>query len=209
VTAILLGLVLGMRHALDADHVVAVTAIVTRERSIARAARVGLWWGIGHTTTIVLVGGSIILFRLVVPPRVGLAFEFLVALMLIALGALNLWRARDDTTTTPTLPPLVVGLVHGLAGSAALALLVLAAIRAPSEGVLYLAVFGAGTICGMMAVTAAIAAPTLVATRRVTAMRRYVRAGAGVLSLAFGLLLAHDVGVRHQLFGAAPSWIPE
>jgi len=102
-----------------------------------------------------------------------------------------------------------VGLVHGLAGSAALALLVLAAIQTPLQGVAYLAVFGAGTICGMMAVTAAIAAPTIVATQRVAAMRRYVRAGAGALSLAFGLLLAHDVGVRHQLFGAAPAWIPE
>jgi high-affinity nickel-transport protein len=209
VTAIFLGLLLGMRHALDADHVVAVTAIVTRERSLARAARVGMWWGIGHTTTIFLVGGTIIAFRLVVPPRVGLAFEFIVALMLIVLGVLNLWRARDDSAAAPTLPPLVVGLVHGLAGSAALALLVLAAIQEPWQGIAYLAVFGAGTICGMMAVTAAIAAPAIVATRRVAAMRRYVRAGAGALSLAFGLVLAHDVGVRHQLFGAAPSWIPE
>ena len=119
-TAILLGLLLGMRHALDADHVVAVTTIVSRERSLLRAARIGIWWGIGHSTTIFLVGGSIILFRLTVPPRVGLAFEFVVALMLIALGVLNLWRARDDAAAAaPTMPPLVVGLVHGLAGSAA------------------------------------------------------------------------------------------
>jgi high-affinity nickel-transport protein len=107
------------------------------------------------------------------------------------------------------MPPLFIGLVHGLAGSAAVALLVLAAIPSPVQGVLYLAVFGGGTIAGMMAVTAAIAAPTIVATQRVASMRRYVRVGAGALSLAFGLVLAHDVGVRHQLFGAAPSWIPE
>ena len=207
-TAILLGLLLGMRHALDADHVVAVTTIVTRERSLGRAARVGLWWGVGHTTTIFVVGGTIIVFRLVVPPRVGLAFEFAVALMLIALGVLNLWRARDDVRA-PTMPPLLIGLVHGLAGSAAIALLVLAAIPNPVQGLVYLGVFGAGTIAGMMAVTTAIAAPTLVATQRVTAMRRYVRAAACALSLAFGLLLAHDVGVRHQLFGAAPTWMPE
>lgn len=207
-TAILLGLVLGMRHALDVDHVVAVTTIVSRERSMAKAARIGAWWGVGHTTTIFLVGGAIVVFRLAVPPRVALAFEFVVALMLIALGLLNLWRAREDVAA-PTLPPLVVGFVHGLAGSAAIALLVLAALPTPVEGLVYLGVFGLGTIVGMMAVTAAIVAPAIAATHRVTTMRRYVRVGAGALSLVFGLILAHDIGVGHGLFGATPVWTPE
>lgn len=209
-TAILLGLLLGMRHALDADHVVAVTTIVSREQSLWRAGRVGVWWGIGHSATIFLVGGSIILFRLTIPARVGLAFEFVVALMLIALGLLNLWRSRDDeAAAAPTMPPLVIGLVHGLAGSAAIALLVLAAIPNAWQGIVYLVVFGLGTIVGMMVITSAIAAPALVATRRVTAMRRYVRLGAGALSLVFGLALAHEIGVKHQLFGAQPQWTPE
>ena len=198
-----------MRHALDADHVVAVTAIVSREQSLSRAARVGVWWGIGHTATIFVLGGSIILFRLVVPPRVGLAFEFAVALMLIVLGAINLWRARGPAAAdAPTMPPLVIGLVHGLAGSAAIALLALAAIRDPLQGMMYLAVFGTGTIIGMMAITTAIGASAIAAARRVGVMRRYVRLGAGALSLAFGLMLAHEIGVERQLFGATPEWSP-
>lgn len=206
-TAILLGLLLGMRHALDADHVVAVTTIVSREQSAWRAARVGVLWGIGHTITIFLVGGSIIAFRLVIPPRVGLAFEFAVALMLIALGAFSLWRARE-TATRFTMPPILIGLVHGLAGSAAIALLVLAAIPGVAAGLTYLAVFGFGTIAGMMFITAAISASALAATRRLGALRRYVMAGAGALSLVFGLQLSYQIGIVNGLFTSAPHWVP-
>jgi high-affinity nickel-transport protein len=202
-TAILLGLLLGMRHALDADHVVAVTTIVTRERSLAKAARVGAWWGLGHSATIFIVGGVIVAFRLAVAPRVALAFEFVVALMLIALGVMNLWRARGEAAA-PTLPPLVIGLVHGLAGSAAIALLVLAGLSSAFDGLVYLGVFGLGTMLGMTAVTAAIAVPALAATHRVANMRRYLRLGAGALSLVFGLMLAHEIGVVQGLFAATP-----
>src|SRR5690606_20502324 len=93
-TPILLGVLLGLRHATDADHVVAVTTIVARERSLARAAWVGAIWGVGHTLTLLLLGGAIIAFRLVIPPRVGLGLEFGVAVMLIGLGYSNI-RKRD------------------------------------------------------------------------------------------------------------------
>jgi len=189
VTAILLGLLLGMRHALDADHIVAVTAIVSRERSFARAARVGMLWGVGHTTTIFMVGGAIVAFRLVVPERVALGFEFLVALMLIVLGLLNLSKLRN-AAPVPSMPPMLVGLVHGLAGSAAVALLVLAAIPGVGGGLIYLLVFGLGTIGGMMAVTSTLAFSARIAVDRLPLVRRYVQAGAGVLSLVFGLILA-------------------
>jgi hypothetical protein len=208
VTPLLLGFLLGMRHALDADHVVAVTAILSRERSLAKAARVGAWWGVGHSTTILLVGGAIVVFRLAIAPRVALAFEFTVALMLIALGILNLARARDESPA-PTLPPLVVGIVHGLAGTAAIALLVLAAIPAPLDGITYLGVFGIGTIFGMIVVTLAIAVPTMAATHRVGALRRTIRFGAGALSLVFGVWLARDIGIDRGLFSAAPIWSAE
>lgn len=205
---LLLGFLLGMRHALDADHVVAVTAIVARERSLARAARVGAWWGLGHSTTIFLVGGTIVLFRLAIPARVALAFEFIVALMLVAIGIISLVRASDETRA-PAMPPLVVGIIHGLAGTAAIALLVLAAMPRAIDGMIYLGVFGVGTILGMVAVTTAIAAPSLVAAGRMANARRAIRVGAGVLSLAFGLLLAHEVGVDRGLFGTAPMWTAE
>lgn len=208
VAPLLLGFLLGMRHALDADHVVAVTAILTREKSLAKAARVGAWWGLGHSATILLVGGSIVVFRLTIAPRVALAFEFIVALMLIALGILSLLRARDETAVS-TFPPLVVGIVHGLAGTAAIALLVLAAIPAPIDGLVYLLVFGLGTVLGMIAVTAAIAAPTMAATHRIGSLRRAIRVGAGALSLIFGAWLAGDIGIGKGLFGPTPVWAAE
>ena len=191
-----------MRHATDPDHVIAVTTIVARQRSIKHAALIGILWGLGHTITILVVGTAIILFRLVIPPRIGLALELSVGFMLVLLGILNLtgtlnWirhrigagaRARlplhahgnslhshapgvgaepqgqvEVSTTEDNLDralnslglfrilrPLVVGVVHGLAGSAAVALLVLATIPNPLWAIVYLSIFGVGTIAGMM-----------------------------------------------------------
>lgn len=206
-TPILLGVLLGLRHATDADHVVAVTTIVARERSLARAAWVGAVWGIGHTLTLVLLGGAIIAFRLVIPPRVGLGLEFGVAIMLIGLGFSNIRRRDEDVA--PTLSrPLLVGIVHGLAGSAAVALLVLATIREPLAAAAYLLMFGFGTILGMMAVTAILAVPALYAGNRVQRMRVGVRVAAGALSIVFGMLLAHELIVDGGLFSAVPTWEP-
>ena len=87
---LLLGFFLGMRHATDSDHVVAVTTIVSRQRSVAGAAFTGIFWGIGHSLTLLVIGGAIILFGLVIPERLGMSLEFCVALMLILLGTLNL-----------------------------------------------------------------------------------------------------------------------
>jgi high-affinity nickel-transport protein len=206
-TPILLGTLLGLRHATDADHVVAVTTIVARERSLTRAAWVGAVWGVGHTLTLLLLGGAIIAFRLVIPPRIGLGLEFGVALMLIGLGYSNL-RRRDDDDVPKLSRPLLVGVVHGLAGSAAVALLVLATIRAPWAAAAYLLMFGLGTIVGMMIVTALLAVPALYAGERVQRMRIGVRVAAGALSIVFGLLLARELIVDGGLFSAAPTWDP-
>lgn len=206
-TPILLGVLLGLRHATDADHVVAVTTIVARERSLLRAARVGAVWGVGHTLTLLLLGGAIIAFRLVIPPRLGLGLEFAVALMLIGLGYSNI-RRRDDDAVPALTRPLLVGVVHGLAGSAAVALLVLATIREPLAAAAYLLMFGLGTIVGMMVVTALLAAPALYARDRVAKMRVGVRVAAGALSIAFGLLLARELIVDGGLFSAVPTWDP-
>ena len=205
-TAIALGALLGLRHATDSDHVVAVTAIVSRERSLARAAGIGALWGVGHTITLLVVGGAIVTFRLVIPPRVGLALEFGVALMLIVLGFTNL-RARDDAPRA-AIRPFLVGLVHGLAGSAAVALLVLATIRGTFEALAYLFVFGVGTIAGMTAVTMLLAAPTLFAGARVSRFQSGIRLAAGALSIAFGLMLARELIVDGGLFAAVPAWDP-
>jgi high-affinity nickel-transport protein len=267
-SVLFLGFFLGMRHATDADHVIAVTTIVSRQRSVRSAAWTGVLWGLGHTVTILAVGGAIILFGLVIPPRVGLGMEFSVALMLILLGVLTLTgvtgrmheaRAGDHHTgghadrlhahphthgdyvhshahghtpdahghaeeATPQarldralgrfgayqlLRPLVVGLVHGLAGSAAVVLLVLATIRDPWWAVGYLLVFGVGTIAGMMLVTAAVAVPFAATAGRFAWLNRHLATASGVLSLAFGVWMAYQIGVVDGLFSADPYWSPE
>jgi high-affinity nickel-transport protein len=206
VAVVLTGLLLGVRHAADPDHVLAVTTIVSRQRSFWRAARVGLLWGAGHTATVFLVGGAILGLRLTIPPRVGLGLEFVVALMLIGLGALNL-LGRREAAPSPV-RPVVVGMVHGLAGSAAVALLVLAAIDRPAWSAAYLLVFGLGTMVGMMLVTALVALPSLWAGARVPTLERWLRLASGAASLAFGLMMAHEIGVVNGLFGADPQWDP-
>jgi ABC-type nickel/cobalt efflux system permease component RcnA len=278
----LIGLLVGMRHATDPDHVVAITTILSRERRIGAAARIGIIWGLGHTITVLLVGAAIIVLKIAIPTRLGLAMEFAVAVVLILLGvgsASNLLRriarhvfgdalgdsdssvvhshphthsnathshphvhlhshdhyvhshdhcARTDTAADshhnrPSLPnatlqlfaarrPLLrsfsVGLVHGLAGSAAIALLVLAAIPQPLWATLYLAVFCLGTIIGMGLITTAIAAPFIVASRRLSWLHQGLINGTGLLSFSFGLFLAYQIGVVDRLFSSAPIWTP-
>ena len=207
-----LGFLLGMRHATDPDHVVAVTTIVSQQQSLARAARTGVLWGIGHTATIILVGGAIIVLKVQlssIPPRVGLTLEFAVAVMLVVLGLLTL-AGGERRVADSTARPLTVGFIHGLAGSAAVATLPqVALIPNPLWALAYLGVFGLGTIVGMLLVTASIAAPSLVATHRFSGMNRTLRIASGVASIGFGLFLAHRIGFVDGLFTSAPSWTPQ
>lgn len=259
---IALGFFLGMRHATDPDHVIAVTTIVSRQRSIRHAAVIGALWGVGHTITILAVGSAIILFGLVIPPRVGLTMELSVGLMLILLGVLNLsgmlrWitetltpmqagqhahphghgdyvhshphghggaekhgHAEDATPVGwmdrtfgrlgvyQTVRPLAVGIVHGLAGSAAVALLVLTTIRVASWAVLYLLVFGLGTVAGMMLITAAIAVPFKFSETRFARLNRGLGLASGLISLGFGLFIVYQMGFVNGLFSHHPNWVP-
>ena len=260
------GLLLGVRHATDADHVLAVSTIVSRERSLRGAAAIGALWGLGHGLTVIAVGCAILLFGVVIPPRLGLAMEFAVGVMLVLLGLFSLVavvrRASEarvphenrhghdlrhahlhrhgdyahshahghaegahghDETSTPQAwldrhfgglgpyqlaRPLVVGVVHGLAGSAAVALLVLAAIRDPVWGFAYLVMFAAGTIAGMLLVTVAMAVPLAAGAARLPRLAVGIRVAAGALSLVFGLFLMNQVGGVDGLFSAAPRWSP-
>jgi len=269
----LLGLVLGMRHATDPDHVIAVTAIVRNERRLLTAARIGVVWGLGHTLTVLAVGAAIIFFNLAIPARVGLSMELLVALVLILLGLSSMtavarrvltlvgWArlpagtefivhshrhfhggashrhshahalghaAQEHTnamaaphdhtlpaglltlfaTRRPHLRSFAVGLVHGLAGSAAVALLVLSTIRQPFWATLYLLDFCAGTILGMGVITIAISAPFVVASMRMAPISRALAVSSGLLSFGFGLFLVYQISVIDHFFGQAPLWKP-
>ena len=239
-----LGLILGMRHSTDADHVVAISTIVSKQRSIRNAAFIGSVWGLGHTITIFIVGSLIILFGVEIPPRVGLSMEFCVALMLILLGVLNLTGVMQKITARfrPTnaacvvawteadgrkkwsprfaedavsrfglyqcVRPLAIGLVHGLAGSAAVALLVLSTIHNPVWATVYLLIFGVGTMIGMMCMTAAIAVPLTYAGDRFSKMSRYFGIASGVVSVCFGSFLVYQLGYLGGLFTSHPEWTP-
>ena len=215
----LIGFLLGMRHATDPDHVVAVTTIVSRERGIYRASGIGILWGLGHTVTIMLVGGAILLFNVVIPPRIGLTMDFTVAVMLVLLGVLSLGRiARASAPAAkvdgwlvvrhPSLRPLAIGVVHGLAGSAAVALLVLATISDPIWGVAYLALFGIGTIAGMMLITTAISVPFAYTAQRLVGFNRSLGVASAMSSLVFGTFLVYQIAFVNGLFTAYPHWTP-
>ena len=192
---LMLGALLGVRHALDPDHMVAIGTITASVPSRRRSVIVGAMWGLGHALTLMFVGGSIVLFRVAVSARVGLAMEYSVALMLIALGLLNLASARHAEPADPSRArPFIVGMMHGMAGSAAIALIVLSAIRETATGMIYLALFGLGTIAGMIGVTALVAFPVTMTVAAVGVSRRWLLVASGLVSVVFGLLLAKNLG---------------
>ena len=245
------GFLLGMRHATDADHVIAVTTILNRSRRFLDTTLIGALWGLGHTITVVVVGILIIVFNVVIPPPVGLAMEFAVALMLIALGILNLTGGLRSITErlTPPAPmhahdhsheagahghlhghgsnerladtsvvgrlgryqlvrPVAVGLVHGLAGSAAVALLVLATIQDTGTALAYLVIFCIGVAAGMAILTTVIGLPFFLSSKRSIEVNRWLTIISGILSLAFGLLLAYEIGIVGGLFTGDFQWEP-
>jgi len=269
VSLLLLGFFLGMRHATDADHVVAIATIVSRERSVAGSALIGAAWGVGHTITVMAVGAAIIVFGVVIPPRLGLSMEFAVGIMLIVLGVLTLTgigrtvgaahahagahgghahdlhehphahgdyvhqhphghapdahgHAEQDTPLARLdrswlgrialyewLRPFAVGLVHGLAGSAAVALMVLSIIREPLAAIGYLLLFGLGTVVGMMLITLILSAPFAFTAVNLPKFNWRLRVISGLISFVFGLVLVYDIGFAEGgLFTGAPTWEP-
>ena len=251
-----LGFLLGMRHATDPDHVIAVSTIVSKQKGVGNVGLIGVIWGLGHTLTIFCVGAAIILFGVAIPVRLGLAMELSVGLMLIVLGTLNLTgvlqrtmerflpgavdanemeldRRQTDPVSAPAisrsfgtgavgfakpaarsiglfnvLRPLIVGIVHGLAGSAAVALVVMTTIRDPWGQIGYLLIFGFGTVIGMMLITSLIALPFVYTARRMAGWNRSMAITSGLLSISFGVLLSYQIGIEGGLFGAHPHWIP-
>jgi high-affinity nickel-transport protein len=198
-----LGFLLGVRHALDPDHVIAISTISARAPSFRRSVGIGALWGMGHTLTILTAGGAMVVLRATISPRMGLAMEFAVALMLITLGVLNLFNARHPEPAAPSAArPFIIGMVHGLAGSAAIGLLVVATIDTPATGMLYLMLFGAGTIAGMIAVTGLMTIPMTIIADGTLGRRRWLTAAAGVVSLAFGVFMVHALGGPLALFAA-------
>lgn len=225
--ALTFGFVLGLRHALDPDHLVAVSAIVSEHKSVGRSSLVGTFWGLGHTASLLAVSVVILLLRASIPEHIALWMEIPVALMLIALGVTTTlramrergWRihshthAHEDAAPPHThvhvhtgdehihqhrlfrmgRRPFVVGMVHGVAGSAALTLAVLTTIPSIALGLVYIAVFGIGSIGGMLLMSALIGLPFAVTARRFSIINGGIRLFAGLFSILFGLVLAWNL----------------
>ncbi|MBI2849241.1 MAG: sulfite exporter TauE/SafE family protein [Chloroflexi bacterium] len=223
-----LGFLLGVKHATDADHVVAVSTIASDNRNIFKSSLIGIMWGTGHTLTLLLAGTAVLFFRLNIPAKFALSMEFLVGMILVALGISVLWDPikrihlhdhsherrihwhihpqesseshRHQHPLKPGVKPLIVGMVHGLAGSAALTLLVLTTVKSAYEGVLYLLVFGTGSIAGMLLISTAIGLPFALTAGRLGGINQTIRAGAGVLSVFLGLFIMAEIALVIGIF---------
>lgn len=222
-----LGFLLGARHALDADHVAAVSTILSERPSLRTSGVIGFCWGFGHTTMLLLVGMAVILLKVSIPAPMAAAVELGVGLMLVALGlslAVTLVRERwhlhahehDGETHTHlhahsrradhlhghwvriSLKPFAVGMVHGLAGSAALTLMVVSTVRSAGEGLAYILVFGLGSVAGMMLLGVAISIPIVLSASWGRRARVTVQALASLGSIGLGVSML----VRHGLGGA-------
>jgi hypothetical protein len=208
-----LGSLLGMRHALEADHLAAVTTLVSRERSGYRAALLGLYWGLGHTGALVLAGVVLVLLRAEMPEGAAAGFELLVALMLVALGLRAISQAARQGSEGParvhrhgrrvhahagvpahvhigtwTLArrPLAIGAVHGLAGSGALTALVLTTLPSASAQLAYVVLFGLGSTVGMAALSGLLGWP-LARLGAHHAFTRGISVLVGCISIAIGV----------------------
>ena len=202
-STLFLGLVLGLRHATDPDHVVAMGTIVTRDPHLRRAIGTGVFWGIGHTVTVLVVCVLMLMGGVRVPERVVNLMDLAVAAMLIALGLVALRTRRVIPTDAPVeaaglaerilispLRPLLVGIVHGLAGSAAMTLIALATIRDERGALLYLGLFGAGTVLGMVGITTLLSLSLRWASAKSTTIPIWIARVSGTLSIGAGGLVA-------------------
>jgi hypothetical protein len=215
-----LGFILGLRHALDADHIAAVGAMVSERPGWRTALRTGLLWGLGHTAALCFAGLLVIGLHLVIPDALARALEAAVALMVLLLGGTALARALRSRADLHShyhahgrvvhrhlhfhdagashdphriarvgVKPLLVGTLHGLAGSAALTLIVLAQIASPATGLAYLVIFGAGSIGGMALLSVVIGLP-FTATLTHPGWNRALRVSAGAAGVLFGIAYA-------------------
>lgn len=222
-----LGFLIGMRHALEADHIAAVSSLVARTESFSRTVRMGAAWGLGHTITLFLFGSIVILMDTVMPEKVAFGLEVTVGFMLVYLGFDVLRRVirdrvhfhshshgddehfhahshrgegeHEDSEHSHShdkrfpIRALLVGLMHGMAGSAALILLTLETIKSPWMGMLYMLLFGVGSMIGMALLTFVIAIPLRASAQRLTWFHNTLQVVIGMFTVGLGLNLVLPV----------------
>ncbi|MEP7084007.1 MAG: urease accessory protein [Betaproteobacteria bacterium] len=233
---LIVGLLLGMKHATEADHLAAVATLATRQNSLAQTVRQGVAWGIGHTLTLMLFGGIVLALGKAIPQQMERMLEFAVGLMLVALGidvlrrlvqqrihfhvhthehgaahlhahshadegrqtyGLHrnaLHRHRHQHNRQLPVRAVAVGMMHGMAGSAALILLSLGAVRSIPMGILYIALFGLGSMIGMALLSVVIAIPLKLSAGHFTWMRNGITAAIGGLTCVLGAYVIYQIG---------------
>lgn len=229
ITMLTIGFLLGIEHAFDADHVVAVSTIVTKNKSLKKSSFLGIFWGIGHTTTILVVGMAILTLKLTIPDKLALSMEFIVGAMLVLLGGMVLREViinrihmhshthgneshlhlhahkeeklhKHQHEIKPEFKSLLIGMVHGLAGSAAIILLVLTTAPSISSGLFYIIIFGVGSIIGMMLISTLISLPFIMTAKKFENMNQKIRTGAGLVSIGLGIAIMLEIGIGKGLF---------
>jgi len=212
-----LGLVLGLQHALDADHVVAVSTLVSETKSLKKSSLLGVFWGLGHTSTLFVTGVIVLAFKWSIPNQVSLSLEFLVGILLVLLGAdvirkilkervhlhkhehedgivhIHLHSHKTMASHHHTHKSFFIGIIHGLAGSAALVLLVLATVETMFQGILFLLFFGIGSIIGMLATSLIIALPFKFMSN-INGFNKFLKAFVGLTSIVVGFVVMYKVG---------------
>ena len=195
-----IGFVLGIKHALEPDHIIAVSTIASQSKKIWKSSLAGLFWGIGHTLTLLVFGVILILLKNEIPEAWTMSLEFLVGIMLVYLGITTIFswkqtKRHDHTGRATYLKSMLVGIVHGLAGSAAMVLLTLSTIDAAWQGAIYIIIFGVGTCIGMLLFTTILSIPFVTSSSSKKVNLLLIRL-TGVISTLFGIYYMYNLGIN-------------
>ena len=199
-----IGFVLGIKHALEPDHIIAVSTIASQSKKIWKSSLAGVFWGIGHTLTLFVFGVILILLKNEIPEAWAMSLEFLVGIMLVYLGFTTIfsWKQperHDHTGRATYLKSMIVGIVHGLAGSAAMVLLTISTIDEAWQGAIYIIIFGVGTCIGMLLFTTILSIPFVTSSSSKKVNRLLIRL-TGVISTVFGIYYMYNLGINEELF---------
>ncbi|WHY00679.1 sulfite exporter TauE/SafE family protein [Neobacillus sp. DY30] len=223
-----LGFVLGIKHAIEPDHVIAVSTIASQSKKLMRSSLAGVFWGIGHTATLFIVGIVLILMKGEIPEKWAMSLEFLVGIMLVYLGVTTILsfkniyllkhehdsevhkhvhshghhsthEHRNHHKQVSYLKSMFIGLVHGLAGSGAMIVLTMSTVNSAWEAAIYIMIFGAGTVIGMLVFTTIIGIPFVFSAKKFS-LNKSLTQVTGVISTVFGIYYMYNLGVTEGLF---------
>ncbi|MBI2133300.1 sulfite exporter TauE/SafE family protein [Candidatus Woesearchaeota archaeon] len=207
---VLVGFILGIQHAFDPDHIITVSNIISENRNVLKSSFLGMSWGLGHALTLFLAGFLLLVFKLSIPQQLALFAELVVGFMLVFLGIKTIIDAsgfryhldlkhshgekfhehlHHDDRHFHMQKPFIIGMIHGFAGTGALMLLVLGTVHSVFEGIVYISVFGIGSVIGMLFATTLIGLPFALSASRLSRINLAVKAASGILGILFGFFI--------------------